>query len=160
MWKLEDINTARLGDQTLARAVKAYIKEKNLNFIIARGECLNQRQETLKEDELDTYMAEFSACGFSRISCPGPRPSPPFMAADIDPETATARVRFLIDLTEEAEDGRAGKFYSKILGAFATQFFAAQPLVRELIFPFELEDTVGRGLSLNPRGPGMGIVRE
>ncbi len=160
MWKLEDINKGKMGDQTLAQAMKAYIKEKNLNFIIARGKCLNQRQETLEEGELDTYLAEFSACGFSRISCPGPRPSSLFMAADIDPKTATAQVRFLIDLTEEAKEGRASKFYSKVLGAFATQFFASQPQVLELIFPFELEDTVGRGLSLNSHEHGMGIVRE
>lgn len=160
MWKLEDINKGTIGDQTLAQAVKAYIKEKNMNFIIARGQCLNQRQEKLAEGELDTYLAEFSACGFSRVSCPGPRPSPPFMAAEINPETATAEVRFLIDLTEEAADGKASLFYSKILGAFATQFFASQPLVLELIFPFKLEDTVGRGLSLNAHGHGMGIVRE
>jgi hypothetical protein len=160
MWKLEDINKGNFGDLTLAQAVKAYIKEKNLNFIIARGKCINLRQDKLEQGMLDTYLAEFSACGFSRISCPGPRPSPPFMAADIDPGTGTAQVKFLIDLTEEAESGRASKFYSKILGAFATQFFAAQPLVKELIFPFELEDTVGSGLLLNSREQGMGIVRE
>ncbi len=160
MWKLEDLNKGTLGDLTLFQAVKAYIKEKNLNFIIARGQRLNQRQETFKEGELDAYLEEFAACGFSKISCPGTRPSPPFMAADIDPETGTAQVRFLIDLTEEAADGRASLFYSKILGAFATQFFASQPQVMELRFPFELEDTVGRGLILTSHDHGMAIVRE
>ncbi len=154
------MNKGMQGDLTLSQAVKAYIKEKNLNFIIARGQCVNQRQETFEEGELDAYLEEFSACGFSKISCPGPKPSPPFMAADIHPETCTAQVKFLIDLTEEAVNGRASLFYSKVLGAFATQFFACQPLVKELQFPFELEDTVGRGLILTSHDHGMAIVRE
>lgn len=137
--------------------VKAYIREKNLNFIIARGQCLNQNQAELTDRELDAYMDEYAACAFSKVACPGLRPSPPFMAASIRPESGTARVEFLIDLTQEAQTGRASKFYSKMLGAFSTQFFAVRPDISKLVFPFQLEDTLGRGLVAEPCDKGCCI---
>ncbi|MEH0021841.1 MAG: hypothetical protein V6Z89_19460 [Desulfobacter sp.] len=160
MLKFKDINAGTLGDRSVYRAVKARIREKNLNFIVARSQCLNQRQDALGENGLDTYLEEFASCGFSMVSFPGDNPSPPFMATDVDTDTGVARVRFLIDFTQEAETGRASRFYSKIMGAFATQFFAAHAPSRELWFPFTLEDTVGRGLRLEARKPGMAIVRD
>ena len=136
MWKFEDINREILGNRQIYNRVNAYIRDKNLNFIVAGGACINRRQETLSPGTLETWLAEFAACGFSQVSFPGESPSPPFMAADIDESLGLARVIFLIDFTREAESGIASKFYSKILGAFATQFFAACPEIRELRFPF------------------------
>ncbi|MCG8618257.1 MAG: hypothetical protein MI802_18740 [Desulfobacterales bacterium] len=159
MWKFEDINQGMLGDRRVYNAVLSYIREKNINFIVTRGKCTNQRQDTLAPGELETLLKEFSACSFCRVSFPGDKPSPPFLAAETDPATGAGRVMFLMDLTQEAEGGKASKFYSKILGAFATQIFAACPDMNELWFPFELEDTVGRGLTLIARGSGTTIVK-
>lgn len=141
------------------KAVRAYIQEKNLNFIVARGRCVNRRQDTLPPGELAAWIDEFSNCGFSRAAVSGDRPCPPFMAADLDEDTGRARVVFLIDFTREAESGRAGKFYSKIMGALSTHFFAACPDISELEFPFELEDAVGRGLRLFIRKPGISVIK-
>jgi hypothetical protein len=159
MLKFEDINQEMLGDRRVYNAVLSYIREKNLNFIVARGKCTNQRQDTLAPGELETLLDEFSICGFCRVSFPGDKPAPPFLAAQIDAATGAGRVIFLMDLTREAEEGKASKFYSKMLGAFTTQIFAACPHMNELWFPFELEDTVGRGLTLSTRGTGTAIVK-
>jgi hypothetical protein len=159
MWKFDNIKTGITGSRPLYNILKDYIQEKNLNFIIARGNCVNQAQDSLKKGELDIYLDEFAACGFSMISCQGEKPSPPFLAGDIDPEAGTARITFLIDLTREAEDGKASPFYSKMLGALATQFFAAQPGIHRLELPFTLRDTIGRGVTLAPMDGGTALVR-
>ncbi|MCP4719688.1 MAG: hypothetical protein GY860_09570 [Desulfobacteraceae bacterium] len=159
MWNLENIKQTN-GWNSLIATVKAYTLEKNLNITVARGSLVNQRADTLAEGILDTYLEEYSLCGFSMVSCFNNKPSPPFIAADTAPKTGTARVRFLMDLTEEAQDGVASPFYSKVMGAFATQFFAAMPDIHQLRFPFTLADTVGRHLTLkNEAGNGI-IFRE
>ncbi|HCY85192.1 MAG TPA: hypothetical protein DHV36_08665 [Desulfobacteraceae bacterium] len=157
--KFEDINQEMLGDRRIYKAVKSYIQEKNLNIIVSGGKCINLRQDTLAPGELDTLLDEFAACGFCRVSFNGDKPAPPFLAAKTDKATGRARVVFLLDLTEEAKDGKASKFYSKILGALTTQVFAVCPEMYELWFPFELEETVGRGLTLSARGTDMAIVK-
>jgi len=159
MYSLEEITTITPNGRSLTSIIKAYIREKNLNFIVAKGQCLNQNQSQLSDTELIAYMAEYANCAFSKVACPNLRPSPPFMAASIQQGSSTARVEFLIDLTREAETGRASKFYSKILGAFSTQVFAVQPIVSRIFFPFDLEDTVGRGLTLEPCDTGCCIIK-
>ena len=161
MYHLDDINTITPGGKSMKTMITDYIREKNLNFILARGKCLNQAQADLAPGDLEAYMSEFSACGFSKVSCPDLRPSPPFLAASLDEASGTARAAFLIDLTCEAEKGVASKFYSKILGALASQFFAACPGILRLYFPFILEETAaGRGLSLEPAEGGAWIVKK
>lgn len=160
MYHLDDINTITPGGKSLTVIVTDYIREKNLNFIVARGRCRNRRQSEMAPGELEACIREFAACSFSKVSCPGLRPAPPFLAADTDEQAGTARVAFLIDLTEEAETGRASKFYSKVLGALASQFFAACPGISRLFFPFGLEETAaGRGLALETDGDGTWIVK-
>jgi hypothetical protein len=161
MYHLDDIKTITPGGRPLSAIVTDYIREKNLNFIVARGQCRNLRQADLAPGDLETCMSEFSACGFSRVSCPDLRPCPPFLAADLDGATKSARVVFLIDLTAEAETGRASKFYSKILGALSSQFFAACPGISRLFFPFALEETAaGRGLSVEEAEGGTWVIKD
>ncbi len=159
MWNLEDIKQIN-GQNNLLEAVKTYTLEKNLNITVARGSLVNQRTNTLAEGILDTYLDEYSLCGFSMVSCFNNKPSPPFISADTDLQTHTARVRFLLDLTEEAQDGKASPFYSKVMGAFATQFFATMPDIHQLRFPFTLADTVGRNLTLKNEDKTGSILRE
>lgn len=145
---------------TVSDIVFSYIRKKNLNFIVFRGQCANLSQATLTDAALSQVLAEYAACGFSLVSCPGFKPSPPFLAAEIDKTAGTARVAFLMDLTREAESGRASKFYSKALGALSTQVFASCPGICRLFFPFALEETAaGRGLSLAPAPGGAFIVQ-
>jgi len=139
MWKSENIKKALTGGRSQYQALKDYILEKNLNFIIAQGKCLNIGAKELETGELDRLLNEFAQCGASMINWSGPKPSPPFLAADIDPYNSIASVSFLIDLTREAEGGEASPFYSKIMGALATQFFAARPDMDKLWFPFMLK---------------------
>lgn len=159
MWNLEDIKQTK-GLNNLLATVKAYTLDKNLNIIVARGSLTNQRIDTLAQGILDTYLDEYSLCGFSMVSCFNNKPSPPFIAADTNPETGIARVRFLLDLTEEAQNGGASPFYSKVMGAFATQFFATMPDIHQLIFPFTLADTVGRNLTLKNEAGNGTVFRE
>ncbi|WDP83818.1 MAG: hypothetical protein HUN05_00405 [Desulfobacter sp.] len=139
--------------------IKEYIQNKNLNFIIAGGDCLNKPQSRLEKGKLDIYLDEFSKSNFSMISCAEQRLSPPFLAADINPVTGTARITFLIDLTQEALDQKASPFYSKIMGALSTQIFAARPDAKKIYFPFVLEDTVGRGLKRLPMDEGTALIQ-
>lgn len=160
MWKFDNIKKSITGGKSQYQALKDYIQIKNLNFIIARGNCLNHFRERLDTEEFDSLMEDFSRCDASLINWSGQTPSPPFLAVDIDPETRQAHVRFLIDLTREARDGQASPFYSKIMGALATQFFAARPDMDRLWFPFILKDTLGRGVSCESANKGMFIVKE
>ncbi len=160
MWKFENIKTGITGGRPQYPVLKKYIIEKNINFIIARGNCRNLRCDDMAKGELDTLLYEFSACTGSMISWTGPKPSPPFLAVNIDQATQMARVSFLMDLTREAEDGQASPFYSKIMGALGTQFFAARPDMDKLWFPFILKDTVGRGVEREAGNTGMFLVRK
>ncbi|WDP91577.1 MAG: hypothetical protein HUN04_18460 [Desulfobacter sp.] len=159
MWKSENIKAVITGGTPQIQLLKAYIQEKNLNFIIARGKCVNRCRQDLASGELDVLLDEFAACGAAMVSWNGRQPSPPFLAADLDPETRTARVAFLMDLTREAEKGEASPFYSKIMGALSTQFFAARPDMDRIWFPFILQDTVGRGAARQAADQGMFIIR-
>ncbi len=159
MWKSDNIKNAITGGKSQYQSLKDHIREKNLNFIIARGQCMNRSRESLEPGELDTFMDEFARCSASMINWSGTTPSPPFLAAETSTDTRTAKVSFLVDLTREAEDGEASPFYSKIMGALATQFFAALPDMDKLWFPFILKDTVGRGVTLEAGNTGMFIVR-
>ena len=159
MWKFDNIKTGLTGPKPQYQAIKDYIEEKNINIIISKGKCVNQRNSDLAPGELDTLLTEFAKCDVSMINWPGKRPSPPFLAADIDPDTRTARVMFLLDLTQEAEDGQASLFYSKLMGALATQFLAARQDVDKIWFPFFLQDTVGRGVIRQDMDQGTALSR-
>ena len=160
MYRFDDIHTITPGGTKLLDLVTGYIREKNLNFIVAKGKCTNRPAANLSPEELATWMATFAACGFSKVSCPDLRPSPPFIAADLDEATGTAQLVFLIDLTQEAKEGTASKFYSKILGALSSQFFAANPKVSRLFFPFGLEDTAaGKGLCIETAEGGAWMIK-
>jgi len=159
MYTFEDLNTITPGGIPLLDIVTGYIREKNLSFIVAQGRCSNRRAADLAPQELTSWMAAFAACTFSKVSCPDLRPCPPFMAADLDEAAKTATLVFLIDLTQEAQGGMASKFYSKILGALSSQFFAANPGISRLFFPFGLADTAtGKGLSLEKAESGTWII--
>jgi len=160
MYRFDDIHTITPGGTQLLDIVAGYIREKNLNFIVAEGRCTNRPAADLAPEELVAWMSAFAACGFSKVSCPGLHPSPPFIAVDLDEATGTARLIFLIDLTQEAKEGTASKFYSKILGALSSQFFAANPKISRLFFPFGLEDTAaGKGLCLETAEGGTWILK-
>lgn len=159
MWKSDNIRAGITGGKPQIQILKEYIEKKNLNFIIARGKCVNRSPRELEPGELDALLDEFADCGASLVSWTGPRPSPPFLAATLDPATRTAQIVFLMDLTREAQEGEASPFYSKIMGALATQFFAARPDMDRLWFPFTLQDTVGRGVVLKTADQGMFVVR-
>ena len=160
MWRFDNIKKGTLETRPLYPALKAYIREKDLNFIIAGGRCLNLRQKDLAPGKLDRWLDEFSYCTVSMVNWTDDRPSPPFLAADEDGAARIARVTFLIDLTREADDGRASSFYSKMLGALATQFFAGRPEIDRLWFPFFLEGTAARGGTLEDTDGGTAVVRQ
>ena len=159
MWKFDNIKTGITGPKPQYMALKDYIEEKNVNIIIKTGKCFNKRHSDLAPGELEALLTEFAKCNVSMINWPGKRPSPPFLAADIDPDTRTARVMFLLDLTQEAEDGQASLFYSKLMGALATQFLAARQDVDKIWFPFFLQDTVGRGVIRQDMDQGTALSR-
>lgn len=160
MWKSDNIKSGITGGIPQIQRLKAYIEEKDLNFIITRGACVNRCPSDFNPGELDILLDEFADCQTAMINWNGSRPSPPFLAAQLDPGTRTAKVMFLMDLTREAETGAASPFYSKIMGALSTQFFAARPDIDKLWFPFTLQDTVGRGAALEPAEQGMYVIRQ
>lgn len=157
MYTLTHINTITPKGRPIKEIMAAYIREKNLTFIVDQGKCANLSQADLSDQDLASRLNEFSACSFASISCPDLRPSPPFIAVRTEPESRTGQVVFLIDLTREAEAGRASKFYSKILGALSTQVFAHTQGLDRIFFPFELEETAGRGLALDHQNGGTFI---
>ncbi|MBU0969935.1 MAG: hypothetical protein KKC20_04775 [Proteobacteria bacterium] len=158
MWKLTDLNEKK-GPGDLFQIFEHYVLEKNLNFIVAREKCINLRQKDLGPDKTATYLKAFAACDFSMISLFNGKPKAPFISANMAVDQGLARVQFLIDLTDQASAGRASPFYSKILGAFATHFFAAQPQINKLWFPFTIEDIVGSKMAVHPMGFGTVILR-
>lgn len=136
------------------------MQKKNLNFIIARGKCLNKFIKYLNKQELENYLYEFSDCSSFIIPLNEGRALPPFMAADIDHKTVgLARVKFLIDLTLEAENDQATPFYSKILRALSTRFFERWQNIDKLWFPFIIQDTVGKGISLQKMSLGTVLLK-
>lgn len=159
MWKLVDINAEKDGEYSLFQRVEKYVAGKNLNFIVARAELLNMRQDELGHDKVVKYLNGYAACDFSMVSLFNGEPSAPFIAADMNPATAIARVCYLMDFNEQAKDGRATPFYSKLMGAFATNFFSVQPEMEKLWFPFAVQDLVGSRMGIQPEGSGTFILR-
>ena len=161
MLNLEDINAVRPGKTHLMELVYTYIETKNLNFIVARGTLCNQRFQELGPKTVKACLEDYAGCSFSRVTIFNDKPSAPFMAARMDKDYGDmARVQYLIDFNTEAVEGLASPFYSKILGAFATNFFAVQPHVQRLFFPFEIQNLVGSRMKLAQGDGGTFIVRQ
>ncbi|SMC61062.1 hypothetical protein SAMN02746065_105165 [Desulfocicer vacuolatum DSM 3385] len=159
MLDLKDINEISFGGALLNR-VAHYIEEKNLNFIVARGELLNKRFRELGREKVMAYLNDYAGCDFSRITIAGDKPSAPFMAACVDnTHGELARVRYLIDFNEEAKQGTASLFYSKIMGAFSTNFFAVQPHVTRLWFPFTIQMLEGGKVKVQEEDGGSSILK-
>jgi hypothetical protein len=159
MWKLTDLNREENGPESLFKKFEHYILEKNLNFIVARGKCINQRPEDLEKDKINAYLKEFADCDFSMIALFNETPKSPFIAANMDIDRRLARVQYLIDFNQEATTGKASPFYSKVLGAFATHFFEVHPKIEQLWFPFTLENMVGSKMSVQSIDAGTAILR-
>ncbi len=160
MLDLRDINEITHGKGTLLNTLAAYIEDKNLNFIVAGGALLNKRCQALGREKVQDYLTDYARCDFSRISVFNGKPAVPFMAVHMDEaDTATGRVRYLIDFNEEATQGTASPFYSKMLGAFATNFFAVQPRVQRLWFPFEVQNLVGSNMKIENQDSGTFILK-
>jgi len=159
MWKLVDINAEKNEEYSLFQRVEKYVVGKNLNFIVARAELLNMRQDELGHDKVLKYLNGYAACDFSMVSLFNGEPSAPFIAADMNPATGIARVCYLMDFNEQAKDGRATPFYSKLLGAFATTFFAVQPEMEKLWFPFVIQDLVGSKMAIQQDDSATFILR-
>lgn len=159
MWKLMDINENDQEEGPLAQRVEAYIRDKNLYFVVAGSKLLNLRQDTLDQEQLNAHMNAYAQCDFSMISTFNNRPSAPFIAADTDPDRGIARVQYLIDFNQEAKSGKLSQFYSKILGAFATHFFSLQPRIERLWFPFVIHDIVGSKMGVESEDTGTSILR-
>jgi len=159
MWKLAPLNKETDKPGTLFEKFEHYVHKKNLNFLVARGKCLNLRPEELGKNKVTEYLSAYATCNFSMIALFNQEPKPPFIAADMDIDKKIARVQFLIDFNEEVTSGRATPFYSKVLGAFATNFFTAQPRIRQLWFPFAIENIVGSQMNVKPGNSGSAILR-
>ncbi len=159
MLDLKDINEMTLGGALLSR-VAYYIEEKNLNFIVAGGALLNKCFQELGREKVMEYLQAYAACDFSRITIAGEKPSAPFMAACVDDaDKGVARVQYLIDFNEEAKEGTASLFYSKIMGAFSTNFFAVQPHVQRLWFPFVVQMLEGGKVKVQKEDGGTSILK-
>ena len=159
MWKLTDINDQKENETPCIKQVQNYIEAKNLNFIIAQGELKNIRHDKLNAGETEDILKGYAACDFAKISFFNQKPSPPFIAANFKQDIKTATVEYLIDFNEEAKNGAASKFYSKILGAFATHLFSEYSEIDRLWFPFIIEDIVGSKMSVELYGKGTSIIR-
>ena len=160
MWKLVDIKSEKDGEFSLFQRVEQYILGKNLNFIVARGKLLNMRHNELGHDKVVKYLNGYAACDFSMVSLFNGEPSAPFIAADMNPAAGIARVCYLMDFNEEAKDGAATSFYSKLMGAFATNFFVVQPGIEKLWFPFIIKDLVGSRMGIQLEGSGTFITKK
>ncbi|MCP3940504.1 MAG: hypothetical protein GY710_03365 [Desulfobacteraceae bacterium] len=159
MWKLTDLNEEKKKPDNLYEQFEHYISKKNLNFIVARGNCINQRFMDLGQDKVKTYLRAYAACDFSMVALFNKKLAPPFIAADMDINQGLARVQYLIDFNEEAIAGQASPFYSKILGAFATNFFEVQPQIKQLWFPFSIENILGSKMQVQSKNQGTAILR-
>ncbi len=159
MWKLTDLNEETNEPGTLFEQFEHYIREKKLYFIVARGECVNLKQKGLGQEKVKAYLKEYAACDFSMIALFNGKPKAPFIAANMEFDRRIARVKYLIDFNEEATTGKASPFYSKILGAFATNFFAVHPQIEQLWFPFAIENIVGSKMGVQSVDLGTAILR-
>jgi hypothetical protein len=159
MWKLTDLNQKKNGAESLFEKFEHYVLEKNLNFIVAGGTCLNQRSKDLGKDKTRGYLEKFADCDFSMIALFNDSPKSPFIAADINIEKKLARVQYLVDFNQEAAGGKASPFYSKVLGAFATHFFAVHPELEQIWFPFTIEKMVGSKMCIQSDNSGTAILR-
>lgn len=160
MLDLRDINEITHGKGSLSNKLITYIEDKNLNFIVAGGRLLNKRFQALGGKQVRAYLTDFAGCDFSKISVFNEKPMVPFMAVDMDDsDIATGWVQYLIDFNEEATKGTASPFYSKMLGAFATNFFAVQPRVQRLWFPFVVQNLVGSNMRIHNQDSGTFIFK-
>ena len=161
MLELKDINDIIHGQELLLNRVDRYIEEKNLNFIVAGGELLNRRFQELGREKVRAYLKDYAGCDFSQVPIFNEKPSVPFMAARMNKtDPPVARVQYLIDFNEEAAEGTASLFYGKILSAFATNFFAVQPQVDRLWFPFVIRKLEGSKMRLRDENSGTSILKE
>lgn len=149
-----DIKTRGLLNQ-LAR----YIEERNAIFIVARGKCDNRAYTDFTQKAFSQVMQDLGDCSLFLVNQAGLSLSSPFLAADLDTTTRTASLKFLVDLTSQAENGHASPFYSKLMGACATQFFAETSQAERLRVPFTLEETVGKGVVRELREDGCFLIR-
>ena len=159
MWKLTDITEGKDKQESLFKRFEGYVLEKNLNFIIAKGTCINQGVKTLGPQQVTAYLNAYAACDFSMIALFNGNPKTPFIAANMEMDQGIARVEYLIDFNHEATTGKASPFYSKLLGAFATHFFALHPQMQQLWFPFAIENMVGSKMTVQPKDSGTAILR-
>ena len=159
MWKLTDLNKERKGINPLFERFEHYVAKKNLNFIVAREKCVNLGQDTMGPAKVAEYLTAYAGCDFSMIALFNDTPKTPFIATNMDIANKIARVQYIIDFNKEAETGKASPFYSKVLGAFATHFFAACPQIEQLWFPFVIENIVGSKMAVQPNAFGTAILR-
>ena len=159
MWKLTDIAEGKDNPDSLFKEFKHYVMEKNLNFIVANGKCLNIVVKELAPHQVEAYLAAYAACDFSQIALFNDRPKTPFIAANMERDTKIARVEYLIDFNQEATTGKASPFYSKLLGAFSTHFFAREPQIKKLWFPFDIQNLVGSKTTVQAMDTGTAILR-
>lgn len=160
MLDLRDVNEITPGEKPLLEQMGDYIEEKNLNFIVAAGALMNKRFNELGREKVTAYLKDYAGCDFSRITVFNKKPSTPFVATERDAyDNTIARVRYLIDFNEEAREGKAGLFYSKMLGAFGTNFFAVQTGVDRLWFPFVVQPLAGGKVKVQDEGSGTFILK-
>ena len=143
----------------LLNQLARYIRERNAIFIVARGKCDNRACADFTTGAFSRIMQDLGGCSLFLVNQSGLSLSSPFLAADLDTTTRTASLKFLVDLTSQAENGHASPFYSKLLGACATQFFAGTGQADRLWVPFTLEDTVGKGVIQEPAENGSFLIR-
>jgi hypothetical protein len=159
MWKLTDLTHEKNNPESLFKKFEHYVLEKNLNFIVARGKCINQGAKELGPHQVAAYLRAYAACDFSMIALLNESPKTPFIAANMEADKGLARVEYLIDFNQEATTGTASPFYSKLLGAFATHFFALHPQMGQLWFPFAIENMVGSKMTVHAMDSGTAILR-
>lgn len=159
MWKLTDLTQEKNNPESLFKRFEHYVMEKNLTFIVAGGKCINQGVKKLAPPQVSAYLGAYAACDFSMIALLNESPKTPFIAANMETDKGLARVEYLIDFNQEATTGTASPFYSKLLGAFATHFFAQHPQIGQLWFPFAIENMVGSKMTIHAMGSGTAILR-
>lgn len=147
------------ADNLLERLTE-YIKEKNTVFVVANAAVDNRAYKDLSPAIFPSIMNALRACDMFLVNQPEHALFSPFLAANMTPGSRTAELAFLLDLVPQAENGKATPFYSKVMGAVATQFFAGTTQVTRLWVPFGLEDTVGRGVTVKPAEQGCFICRD
>ncbi len=143
----------------LLNQLARYIEERNAIFIVAHGKIENRAYADFTTEAFSQIIQDLGGCSLFLVNQAGLSLSSPFLAAEVETATRTASLKFLVDLTPQAENGHASPFYSKLTGAVATQFFAGTDQADRLWVPFSLEKTVGRGVLLEPAENGHFLVR-